>query len=764
MSSYDFTGLSPSDFESLCHDLLERSLNVQLQEFVTGRDKGIDLRHAPLNGKDWIVQCKHFARSGYAKLRSHLSKIELPKIKKLNPGRYILATSVGLSPSNVDDLFQILQPYCRSKHDIIGQNDLNGLLRANPTIEQTHFKLWLTSQAVLARVLHNDVFVQSILTEDGIKQRLGLYVYTDSFEKARRKLESERVCILSGIPGVGKTTLAEMLIVEYLMNDWQVISMHQNVTEGQKLFCPDPTVKQVLYYDDFLGQISTGEKLGKNEDRALFQLINAVSRTANKRFILTTREYILAQAKAEHEYLARSDIDLHRFVVSCDDYSEGDKARILANHLYFARVPQDHIAALVGKRTYRQIVSHRNYSPRIIEWMTHVTEVNSCKPEEYPSIFISRLNNPSDLWAHAFQYQITEASRHLLLVLASCGDGIVAGDLTEAFEAFYLERGRRFGFAASPSHLRQALDELEGNFIRIEGNATHPVVLCHNPSILDFLQRWLAQHSDDACDILRHCVFFEQVERLFNVFHFDTTYDSNGQSTEVYGGLAASAIERTLLARSIRHFKTGNKWHRTPANVWERLKTCCQIGNKVECKHLRKAIEEHIETQLADVQRYWGELYTILPLLEAVENCKWFDVSMVEQWNDRVWDALVLQNAPIDEPLCGLEAAADWYVRQRVRFPPEQANQIENRLSDAVGEEVRNNSDRNNAERLNSDMETVEGIAQVLGRDFSSEIQWLAEALDNCEQRDEEDDESWREHPSDSSSSSIDSLFDALLE
>lgn len=765
MSSYDFTGLSPSDFESLCHDLLERSLNVQLQEFVTGRDKGIDLRHAPASGQDWIVQCKHFARSGYAKLRSHLLKKELPKIEKLQPGRYILATSVGLSPSNVDDLFQILQPYCRSKHDIIGQNDLNALLRANPTIEQAHFKLWLTSAAVLSRVLHNDVFVQSILTEEGIKQRLGLYVYTDSCEKARRKLESERICILSGIPGVGKTTLAEMLIVEYLMNDWQVVSMHQNVAEGQKLFCPDPTVKQVLYYDDFLGQISTGEKLGKNEDRALFQLINAVSRTANKRFILTTREYILAQAKAEHEYLARSDIDLHRFVVSCDDYTDIDKARILANHLYFAEVPQEHIAALVGKRTYRQIISHRNYSPRIIEWMTQVTATASCQPEEYPSVFLERLDNPSDLWTHAFENQISEASRHLLLTLGSCGDDILLDDLKEAFDVFYVERAKRYGFLSLPSHFRQALDELEGNFIRIEGYAKQRVVFCHNPSILDFLQRWLDQHPTDASDVLRYAVFFEQIERLFNVFHFGVKCQCDGQIRESDAETIKEAFHRTLLAHSVRLSKTGGKLYQVPACIWSRLQACCKIGTDLSSTVLHKAIEDHIETRMAGIDRHTAELADIISLLFVIDSCKWLEQVSVDRWNNGMRDTLLTIANEFDQPLEGLSAIARWFVDERQRFDGEKAEGFEEKLAHAISHEVEYNSDTSDRERLDGDLATVQEIADVLERDFSQEMGWLTDAIDECKPSGDDDDgDAWRGHGSDNCNSSIESLFDALIE
>ena len=767
MADYDFTGLSPSDFEALCHDLLERSLGVDLQAFATGRDGGIDLRHATVTKQDWIVQCKHFARSGYAKLRSHLQRKELPKIKKLRPGRYILATSVGLSPANVDELFALLSPFCQSKHDIIGQDDLNALLRANEKIEQKHFKLWLTSEAVLSRVLHNDVFVQSMLTEEEVKQKLGLYVHTGSFDDARRKLETERVCILSGVPGVGKTTLAEMLIVEFLMNDWQVITIHQNVAEGQKLFSRNRAAKQVFYYDDFLGQISTGEKLGKNEDRALLQLIQGVARTANKRFILTTREYILAQARAEHEHLARANIDLYRFVVSCNDYSDLDKARILANHLYFARVPQEYIAALVEDRTYHEIVTHRNYNPRIIEWMTQVAKIEACQAKDYPSAFLKGLENPSGLWMHAFEHQISEAARHLLIVLGSCGDGVLLSDLQEAFEAFYLERGKRYGFPASPSSFKKALDEMEGNFIRIERNTSELVVACHNPSILDFLDEWLANHPNDATDLLRYAVFFEQCERLCNVFHVGKPQKRRKRGEAFDPELMEQAIDRTLLARSVRLTETGrrpNRWLRKTSSIWDRLRTCCRVGTRISSRQLRRSIQEHIDTHLAELDRHSGELSEIMFLLDLIDDCKWLDRSTVDRWHQQMWDNLGTRENYFEEPLEGLSAAAHWFVGNRNRFDSEQADTLQEKLADAVTHEIDYNTDSNDPQRLGGDLEIVEDIAKTLRQDFSHEIKRLNDALNECGLIDERDDSGGWRSPTKDNASSIESIFESLLE
>ena len=767
MGAYDFTGLAPSDFEALTHDLLVQLLGVPLQSFATGRDKGIDLRFAATKDAEWIVQCKHYVRSGFSALRSNLATRELPKIKLLKPSRYILVTSVGLTPPNVDDLFALLSPYCQSKHDIIGQNDLNALLRNNPVIERRHFKLWLTSDAVLSQVLHNDLFIQSMLTEEQIRQKLGLYVHTEGFARAQKKLRTERVCILSGVPGVGKTSLAEMLLVEYLMKEWQLIDINQNASEGLRLFSPDPTAKQVFYYDDFLGQISTGEKLRKNEDRTLLQLIGAVRRNANRRFILTTREYILAQAKVEHERLARADLDLYRFVVSCEDYSEFEKAQILANHLYFANMPQEYIAALIRNRDYRRIISHRNYNPRIIEWMTQVAEVRSFSPEQYPSRFLERLENPSELWTHAFENQISEGARHLVLALASCGDGIRVDDLQAAFEALYFGRSKHFGFFVQTDSFRKALNEVEGNFVRIDHTSAELVVSCHNPSILDFIREWLRTHSVDVIDLIRFAVYFEQVQRLFYVFNVDATLSRGHADFVCAADMVRKALDRTLPIASVRHRRfqgASKRWYSQSINRWDRLRICCGIGQRISDDQLRNAIEEHLDTELSEIElRSGGEVGDITLLLDTVDECAWLKRSSVDSWHERLWNAMLAVETNFGEPLEGLSAAAQWMVENRSRFDPTQAQTLETHIISAVQDEIEN-TEWHDPDRLGGDLAAVEEIAKTLATDFSKEIKRLNEALNECGSDDEEDYDGDSRAFSGGNDSSIEALFESLQE
>src|SRR5438067_9854067 len=127
MANYDFRTLSPHDFELLCRDLLQKELGVPLESFTAGRDSGIDFRYRT-NDVNLVVQVKHYADSGYDTLLRSLAQKERPKIDALKPTRYILATSVGLTPQRKDELLETLSPWCLATSDIYGKDDVNNLI------------------------------------------------------------------------------------------------------------------------------------------------------------------------------------------------------------------------------------------------------------------------------------------------------------------------------------------------------------------------------------------------------------------------------------------------------------------------------------------------------------------------------------------------------------------------------------------------------------------------------------------------------------
>ena len=312
-------------------------------------------------------------RSNAADNANRTVKVDARIIK---PRRYVLATSVGLTPANKAELRAAIGTYCRSDDDILGRDDLNNLLGRHPTIEQSHFKLWLTSTSVLKKVLNNGTFVLSEEEEEHIRRRFARFVPNDSVHRAREILDRHHVCIIAGIPGIGKTTLAEVLVVGYLDQGYELVKVSADIAEAIQQYSSEH--KQVFYYDDFLGQTSLEFKLNKNEEKRLLDFIRMVARQgSNKRIILTTREYILRRAGQIFEVLGRADLDPKTCVIDLADYTNLHRAQILYNHLYFSDLPRVYLRNLSVSGMYHEIVQHPHYNPRLIEQMTAPERVRS---------------------------------------------------------------------------------------------------------------------------------------------------------------------------------------------------------------------------------------------------------------------------------------------------------------------------------------------------------------------------------------------------
>lgn len=287
---YDFKVLSSNEFELLTRDLLQKHYSVLFESFKSGRDGGIDLRHCKTKNESIIVQCKHYAGSKFSNLNVELKK-EVPKVKTLAPKQYVIATSLPLTPKQKDKIVALFKPYCHGPQDVFRCDEINNLLKQNESIERAHFKLWLTSTTVLTRIINSAIYEHSKLLVDEIKEKICLYVQSDSFEEARSILKENNYCIISGVPGIGKTFLADMLLFYYISRGYTPYVVTSNISEA--LSVRNSSEFQVFYYDDFLGRTSLDTKFNKNEDTTLLRFISHVKNNKGIKFILTTRENIL---------------------------------------------------------------------------------------------------------------------------------------------------------------------------------------------------------------------------------------------------------------------------------------------------------------------------------------------------------------------------------------------------------------------------------------------------------------------------------------
>src|SRR5208283_3594827 len=257
------------------------------------------------------------------------------------------------------------------------------------------------------------------------------------------------------------------------------------------------------------------DKLQKNEDQRLMELIEEAVANKNWRFILTTREYILNAAKIRYEALAHPPVDLTPCIIELADYTRPIRARILYNHIFFSDLPSAYKRALLEGRRYEQILEHQNYNPRIIDHMTQVRNVAHVVPTAYFDNFLENLANPTRIWDHAFRNQLTEAAQHVLLVMGSLPDEVLVSDLEIAFNAFYQYRRTKLGFSTSSRDFEHALKELDGNFIKTALIGKDQIVTFHNPSVSDFIESYLADSPTDVFDLIEGAAFFDQFMHLW---------------------------------------------------------------------------------------------------------------------------------------------------------------------------------------------------------------------------------------------------------
>ena len=381
MINYDFKILQPIEFECLSRDLLQARDEVFIESFTEGRDGGIDFRYALSKDKLSVIQVKRY--SSYQSLLSVLKK-EVIKVKKLSPNRYYICTSVGLTPDNKLEIQSIFGEDILNTQDILGKDDLNNLLGLYPHIEKQYYKLWLSSTNVLERIMQKKIRNWAQFEMDKIKNDIHQYVENESIKEAMEILNQYKYVIISGIPGIGKTTLARMIVYRLLANDVdEFVFIPADFDDAVEVFEEDR--KQVFFFDDFLGS-TVFEKGERKFDKKILSFIEKVKRSKNKYFILTTREYILSEAMLSYECFAQKKIDIAKCTLDLHHYTIFIKASILYNHLADAKIPLEYINKLLEDESYMKLINHPNFNPRVIETFINERIWESVRPESFVQI------------------------------------------------------------------------------------------------------------------------------------------------------------------------------------------------------------------------------------------------------------------------------------------------------------------------------------------------------------------------------------------
>ena len=518
MSNYTFSTLNDKDLEELALDLLNAQLNLDLQSFKVGIDGGVDLRYStPINDNSIVVQVKHYLKSGYSKLKSDLKNKELKKVKKLNPDRYIIVTSVELSKIQKDELKVIFSPFIKTSNDIIGSQDLNKYLRKFKSIEKSHFKLWFSSTEIISTIINNAIEGRTRSYLERIKSKIPLYVLTKNLDDANKILEKEKILLITGLPGIGKTTLAEVLLYEKAKSDYKIYWINK-IRDAEDVISQDETEKQIFYFDDFLGEVYYEILTGSQNESEIAGFVDRIKHTPNKYIILSTRTVIFEQAKAKSEKIKRSRIETGKYEIKLNNYSNLEKAQILYNHIYFRNLKDELFDAVIHNQFYKIIIKHKSYTPRIIEFITDENRVNNFNKEEYLTFIKHNLDHPEEIWNYSFSKQIDYFDRCFLITLFTFQRGINENILNQAFES-RLEYEKNFNNKEFDSEqFNNSVKSLLNGFIMssiIDLDKNIKICSLINPSLSDYILGYLNQNYEVKKALIMSIKFIEQLD-FFN--------------------------------------------------------------------------------------------------------------------------------------------------------------------------------------------------------------------------------------------------------
>lgn len=529
----NFGLISSKEFEEVCKDVLEKRLGTPLRFYGLGADGGRDITSED-GSNSVIVQCKHYVKSSPEALYRSLEK-GLNQAINLHPLKYYLCISSELTPPQIKKIQALYKDIIPDDSFIIDGSRLGDWLSLPEygDIVRKHLPLFIANQNVLAAFLTQDISedTESLLTE--IAGEGDVYVKNEWFPKALELLASKRMLLLTGDPGIGKTTLSKMLIMEFLRqkpNAKLIYASDGNIRSMKKAMNPSGSQIELFFLDDFVGKFVMD--LGANQISEITSFIENISQHQNRYIIINSRITVLNKTQNAFASLEKKLEKTGCCLLEINSLSMRSKAKIFVNHIIKGNVDQERIDSLLADNRYFDVVNHPNYNPRLIEFVTNKKHYESREAKDYYKFIMEILDKPSVIWQTEYE-ALTDYERLLLIALGSFPD-------CRAPDSVLKECAARMSIVCpnkqgqTPDSFEVALAHLSGSFIKRTATRSAVINQFANPAV----EQLIAQNTSlnfTQTELYKSVVWRDQLFRIFKDYPKTQLFKEDYESGKLFG-------------------------------------------------------------------------------------------------------------------------------------------------------------------------------------------------------------------------------------
>lgn len=484
MLRYRLDDLGWYQFEWLIQSLLKAKCGLGVESWGGNGDWGRDaysihslnfpttkLSRGPFIFQAKFVQEANAAGAKPAEALTQAIRKELGRIKERisnrqwsAPRHYVLLTNVSLGADlRVEIYNRIKQSLESSTPTLLGGGDVCDLLDQFWDIARSFPQLLSLRDLdqILANVVNRDILNKSRAAIDAAQHVLPVFVPTQAYSDAWKKLGKHHCVVLEGPPEMGKTAIAWTITTALVSQGWQGV-----VCDGPEDFfrAYDTGEKQVFVADDAFGRTEYDPTLGKKWERALERVFTQLNQ--HHLLIWTCRKHILERAlkSIDLQGVASGFPKPSAILVDASRLSVQERALILYRH---ARAAKLHAKAIdLVKANARIIVRNDHFTPeRIRRFVTDIipellSDHSGSQPDQ--QTIISEVNRAIQAPTERMRKSFAALDKSHVVLLCAL---LEAGGHATIDETHNLFKRHSRGVLAN-ADFEQILDELSESFIR----------------------------------------------------------------------------------------------------------------------------------------------------------------------------------------------------------------------------------------------------------------------------------------------------------